>query len=162
MATYMATLATAPSVSTTPFFGITAGTTVGWIARVVEVGFSGESASSVVMRTQFNRPTTAGTGTVTATSTSVASFGTLADKANNTVAATSFGTTQWVLTTAGGSLLPFLSWNSYGGIVRWVASLPDEEIILVSLATLTASSQVCISAAVGTGQSSYGIGWKEA
>lgn len=160
MSSFMSTLATAPSVSTTPFFGLDAGTTVGRVGRVFEVGWSGESASSVVMRTQFARPTTAGTGTPTAAG-NISKYGTPADQAANFATNSSYATQQWALTAAGGSLMPFQSWNSYGGVVRWVASLPDEEIMLVSLATLTAASQVCFAAVVGTGQSSYGIGWKE-
>ena len=160
MSAYMSTLATTTSVSTTPFFGISGPVTLATIARIVEVGMSGEAASSVAMRTQFARPTTAGTGTATAAG-GITKFGGTNDPAALFVTASSFATVQWVLTTAGGSLLPFLSWNAYGGIVRWVPSLPDEEIIITGLATLTAASQVAFSCAAGAAASSFGIGWKE-
>ena len=160
MAAYVGTLATTTAVSTQPFFGLTGPVTLATLARIVEVGMSGEAASSVVMRTQFARPTTAGTGTVTAAG-NIAKIGGTNDPAALFALSSSFATVQWVLTTAGGSLLPFLSWNAYGGIVRWVASLPDEEIIITGLATLTVASQVCFSTAVGAAAASFGIVWKE-
>lgn len=120
---------------------------VGTNAFVTELMFTGETTSTLAMRTAFTRVTTRGTTIATGPvqksdapsfAANVCSFGT--------------GWTNQPIVTAGALFGP--SWNVHGGIAYWHAA-PGEEIALVGPMGLSAR------AAVGTGLSTYQVKWRE-
>lgn len=122
------------------------------LARVIRVRASGEATAATAMHTRWARSSgqagAATTGDVARVSnpngpTNLLTFG------------TTFATTQPTLDA--GSLLSE-SWNANGGLVEWVASIPDEEWLIVGAATETVIS--CRNS-VGVGVSSYGGTWRE-
>lgn len=115
--------------------------------RIIAIEFGGESTATTAMRTRTTR--SASGVTPTAGSVQVVSpHVTL----TNLVTFASTWTTQPTLTA--GALFE-ISWNSHGGVVRWAAAQPDEELALVGAAHISNRN------AVGTGVSSYGVTWKE-
>lgn len=120
------------------------------IAWVKEVSASGEATTTTAMHTRHARASgqagalTAGNVAKTNPNapTSLTSFG------------TTFATTQPTLDA--GDLFA-TSWNSHGGVIRWLAD-QEEEWILIGAATETL---IVSRNSVGTGVSSYGVIWRE-
>ena len=118
--------------------------------RVLEVSWGGESTTTTAMATRVARSDSQ-TGATTAGSVAKGH----PNAATNLVAfATTFATTQPTLNA--GDLF-MTSWNSHGGVVRWLAA-PGEEFVLIG-----ATTEICISCrnSVGVGVSSYGTAWIE-
>src|SRR5262245_39535029 len=91
------------------------------MAKVWEVGWGGEATTTTAMRTRFTLATTAGTSI-----TGTVDVQKLSPATDPTQAAT-LGTSSTSPTYAAGSMIPVMSWNAHGGVVRWLAA-PGEEI----------------------------------
>lgn len=144
MASYGAYVRGIPPSVTDDNIGVTAGT--GKSGKIIEVSWGGESTTTTAMQTRVARSSgqTGATTVVTAAKLHPNS------PANGMVFESTFATTQPTLDT--GDLFA-TSWNSHGGVVRWLAA-PGEEFILIGAATETVIS--CRNG-VGTGVSSYGL-----
>lgn len=148
MAFYSGAIAiTAPS-TTDDNWALTAGASKS--GKIYEVTWGGESTTSTAMRTRVAR-SSGQTGAATAITTAQLHPN---SPAKGFGLASTFATTQPSLD--GGDLL-HLSWNSHGGVVRFLAA-PGEEFVLIGAAT-----ELCISCrnAVGSGTSTYGLIWAE-
>lgn len=126
----------------------------GVVAQILEFAFAGEASSSTPMRTRIARDSAIGTGTRTAGSVQRTDQSTVTP-GNAAFFSTTYATTQ--PTIQAGALNPVLSWNAYGGAIRWLAA-PGEEILLQYL---SAGQSVECRPDLGTGASSYGVIWLE-
>lgn len=118
------------------------------LAKIIEVGWGGEQTTSTAMRTRLAQASTAGTsitGTVDVLKQS---------PATDPTAAFTVGTSSTSPTYAAGNLIPFSSWNSHGGVVRWLAN-PGEEFLLIQ--AVTAGKQVALRNEVGVATITCGL-----
>src|SRR5262245_24705645 len=118
------------------------------MATIIEVGWGGEATTSTAMRTRLTLASTAGTsitGTVDVQGRSPATDGTKA---------ATLGTSSTSPTYAVGSMIPIMSWNAHGGIVRWQA-MPGEEFILIQ--AVTGGKQASLRNEVGSATGTAGL-----
>lgn len=101
----------------------TTATGAGSVVSVTEIMLGGESGSSTVARVAVNRPSAAPTGARTAQTAE--KLNPASGSASHFVA-TAYATTQGTLSTNDVAILGF---NTFGGVVRWVAA-PKQEIIV--------------------------------
>ena len=120
-------------------------------ALVKEVTFGGQSITSIAMQTRIARDTTVGGGTRTAGS--VQKFD-QHSPANLAFFSTSYSTAPSI--TAGA--LFGTSWNSHGGVVRWLA---DPAYVISAYDATTGNAGIECRADVGVGVSSYHLVWQE-
>ena len=129
--------------ATTDVIVIEAGTNR--MATVIEIGWGGEATTSTAMRTRFTGATTAGTaitGTVDVQKRSPAT--------DPTQAAT-LGVSSTSPTYGAGSMLPIMSWNAHGGIMRWIAAQGEEFVLIQAVTTgKQAALRNEVGAATGT------------
>ena len=120
-------------------------------ARVLAVSASGEVTTSAAMATRWARSTgqTGATTSITAAKAHINSPAALIESAS------SYATTQPTLD-AGNLLVE--SWNAHGGIFYWHAGAPDEEWVLIGVAT---NVNISCRNATGTSTSSYTATWRE-
>ena len=121
-------------------------------ARVKEFGWGGESTTSTAMNTIVARDSIVGPGSRTAGNGQRSNM-------HGVVHAAFFSTTYATLqpTILAGALYG-TSWNSHGGVIRWLAA-PGEEFQIYDAGATTASLEV--RAVVGVGTSSYHLIWDE-
>jgi hypothetical protein len=121
-------------------------------ATIQECTFGGGASSSTPMETAWQRTSTAGTTAPAAASVNRLDQ-TLTTPGNAMLA---YANAAWATgpTKVAGALFG-CAWNSYGGVVRWLAA-PGEEWDLA----LTTNGIVC-AAVVGTGTSTYHVVWTE-
>jgi len=124
------------------------------LIQIPEFAFAGEASSSTPMRTRIARDSAIGTGTRTAGSVQRTDVSTVTP-GNAAFFSTTYASTQ--PTIQAGALNPVLSWNAYGGAIRWLAA-PGEEFLLQYLA---AGASIECRPDLGTGASSYGVVWQE-
>lgn len=120
---------------------LTAATGAGSVLKVFEVMLGGEDTSSTVNRVPLSRPTvvgTTGSSAITAVKLNPASA------AATFTAPTAWGTQP---TLSGGQALVF-AFNSFGGVVRWLAA-PDSEIVVGNQGAV---ANLSLRSASGTGQ----------
>lgn len=127
-------------------------------AAIQEVAWGGEASSSTPMRTQVVRDSTVGSGSRTAGKVQRMDA-TLTTPGNAAFFSTAYGTSAPSASDAQASLVPIMSWNAYGGAVRWLAA-PGEELFLNLPGTTTNQGISCFPR-LGTGASSYGCVWTE-
>ncbi len=122
-------------------------------ATVQETVLGGYASSSTPMQTAIYRTTSGGTTAPAAGN--VARLDQTLTTAGN--AANFYANAAWSTgpTLAAGALFG-TAWNSYGGVVRWLAA-PGEEWDLA----LSATAGIVCSAQNGTGVSSYSVVWTE-
>lgn len=122
-------------------------------ATIQETTFGGGASSSTPMETQWQRTSTAGT-TAPAVASVTRLDQTLTSSLGNTMLV--YANAAWATgpTKVAGALFG-AAWNSYGGVVRWLAA-PGEEWDLA----LTTNGIVCAQT-VGTGTSTYHAIWTE-
>ena len=123
----------------------------GEAGAIFAVEFTGEATTGTAMRTRVAR---ASGQAGAATAGNVAKI-TPNCPTNLLTFGTTFATTQPTLDAGG---LFAASWNANGGIVRWAATMPDEEFVIIGAATETVIS--CRNA-VGVGISTYTVRWRE-
>ena len=138
--------------STTDDNYIVEGQTAEWGA-ITEVHWGGEVTTSTLMRTRVAR----GSGQAGAGTAGNTALLNPKDAAASLAFFTTYATTQPTL--AVGDLFA-TSWNSHGGVVRWLAA-PGEEFIIIGKVTPDGDSTICNRNAVGTALSSYGVIWRE-
>jgi len=124
-------------------------------ATVQETVLGGYASSSTPMQTACYRTTS--TGTTAPGAGNVARLDQTLTTAGNT--ANFYANAAWGTgpTLAAGALLG-VAWNSYGGVIRWLAA-PGEEWDLSFLAA--SPFGIVSSAQNGTGVSSYSVTWTE-
>src|SRR5262245_10734329 len=132
--------------------------TAGDTCRVRWVAWGGEVTASAAMRTRWTRPTTAGTGALTAITPGSQ------DPLYNTAACSlgsAYATTPGTLPTPPAGALYLTSWNAHGGL--GVMQLPPGTEWIVTNGLLPASGGGALSCRndQGTSLSSYGICWEE-
>lgn len=121
------------------------------IGKLKEVSWGGQSTTSTAMETRVARSNgEAGAQTLG----NVANLGGQGNPANDLDFVLTYATTQPALEAAD---LYAESWNSHGGVVRWLAD-PDEEIWVITGQTL---DEISCRNSVGVGVSSYGCKWSE-
>lgn len=123
MARYSSSFAEALSTSDDLRTVQTTATGAGSHVKVYEVMVGGESGSSSVARLVANRPSGAPTGAATAVTAEKIDP---ASPAGSAVIASTYATTQPTLST---NDLLTLGFNTFGGVVRWVAA-PDSELVV--------------------------------
>lgn len=121
------------------------------IGEIHEVHWGGEVVSSTAMMTRVARSDSQVGGQ---TNVAVAKVDGADAPANQIDFVTAYATTQPTLET--GSLLA-IGWNAHGGMFRWVADHREEWF----LATGETLDIISCRNAVGTGSSTYGVGWTE-
>lgn len=134
------------SAATTDLIVIEAGSSR--MLKILEVGWGGEATTTTAMRTRLALASTAGTsitGTVDVVKQIPAT-----DPAN----AFTTGVSSTSPTYAAGNMIPFSSWNSHGGVVRWLAN-PGEEFLLIQ--AVTAGKQVALRNEVGVATITCGL-----
>lgn len=138
------------------FFGLLNGSSVGML-KISEVYIGGEAAStSQVASMALTRATTLANTATAGLATSI-----LTDATAVAPASTPTAFTQWVTTAAPvGSVnaLLHLSYNAYGGIVRWVSS-PDQNITLygnAAFSTQGTGGEVLLTQIAGTASAMSG------
>lgn len=144
MARYGAYVRSITPSTTDDNIGVTAGSSKS--GKIVEVSWGGESTTTTAMQTRVAR-SSGQTGATTAVTAAKLHPNA---PANGMVFESTFATTQPTLDT--GDLFT-TSWNSHGGVVRWLAA-PGEEFVIIGAATETVIS--CRNS-VGTGVSTYGL-----
>lgn len=127
-------------------------TVAGAEANIIEVSWGGESTTSTAMRTRIARDSLVGTGARTAGNVQQ---GNQHSPANETFFSTTYATLQPSI--YAGALFG-TSWNSHGGVIRWLAS-PGESFQLYDAGATTASAEARQD--VGVGVSSYDVVWQE-
>jgi hypothetical protein len=121
------------------------------VGAIFALEFTGEATTGIAMATRVARSSgQAGAATAGNVAKLTPNAGT-----NLLTFGTTFATTQPTLDA--GDLFA-ASWNANGGIVRWAATMPDEEFILIGAVTETVIS--CRNA-VGVGISTYTVRWRE-
>jgi hypothetical protein len=155
----MAVTALGSSISTTgvnAFFGLLNGSSVGML-KISEVYMGGEAAtSSQVASMALTRATTLAVTATAGLATSI-----LTDAVAVAPASTPTAFTQWLTTTApigSANALLHLSYNAYGGIVRWVSS-PDQNITLYGTAAFSTQGtggEVLLTQIAGTASAMSG------
>ena len=123
------------------------------IAKLKEVFWGGESVASTAMRTRVAR-SNGEVGVLTAGNVAEHQGEQEGSNRVDFVTQNGYATTQPALNAAS---LFALSWNSHGGLVRWVID-PEDDIWLITGQTFDLIS--CRNA-VGVGTSSYGVIWEE-
>jgi hypothetical protein len=113
--------------------------------RILEVSWGGEGTTSTAMCTRVARSSSYSGNASTGNVAKIHPI----HVTNTIVYGTTHATTQATLD-AGDLFLA--SWNSHGGVIRWLAA-PGEEFVIIGAATATVIS--CRNS-VGTGTSSYG------
>ena len=116
--------------------------------KILEVAWGGEATSTTAMRTRLALATTAGTS-LTGTVDIVKQI-----PATDPTNAFTSGTSSTSPTYGAGSLIPFSSWNSHGGVVRWLAN-PGEEFLLIQ--AVTGGKQVALRNEVGVATITCGL-----
>lgn len=148
MAMYSGVVRSITPSTTDDNWGLTAGASES--AKILEVHWGGESTTTTAMNTRVARSSgQAGA----ATAGNVAKLHPNSPT-NLLTFETTFLTTQPTLDAGD---LWTESWNSHGGVVRWLAS-PGEEMIIIGAVTETVIS--CRNS-VGVGVSTYGTIWNE-
>ena len=120
---------------------------------VKEVSWGGESTTSTAMRSRIARDSVVGTGSRTAGNTQKRDQH---SPANATFFSTTYATLQPSI--YAGALFG-TSWNSHGGVIRWLAA-PGEEFNIYDAGATTASLECRQD--VGVGTSSYNVIWEDA
>lgn len=121
-------------------------------ATVQEVSWGGGASSSTPMETTVVRTSSAGTTPPAAANVQrLDQTLTTAGNSDNCYANAAWATGP---TKLAGALFG-AAWNSYGGVVRWLAA-PGEEFDLA-----LSTNGIVIAAIVGVGVSTYGIIWTE-
>ena|SRR5687768_12980000 len=118
------------------------------LLKIIEAAWGGEATTTTAMRTRLALASTAGTsitGTVDVVKQS---------PATDPTAAFTTGTSSTSPTYAAGSMIPFSSWNSHGGIVRWLAG-PGEEFQLIQ--AVTGGKQAALRNEVGAATITCGL-----
>src|SRR5271166_3910051 len=132
-------------------------------ATVQEVSWGGASSSSTPMQTRVTRcSSTAATGSSSMTHATLCGT----TRLDQTIQVSSnAGNTDILLYSLSSTVIPSIagmgalfgeSWNSYGGVIRWLAA-PGEEFDLA----LTANGICCVNDLTGPQPSSYGLVWTE-
>jgi hypothetical protein len=122
----------------------------GEAARVLQLAMAGGATASVAVRTRFCRASTAGTSPTTAVD--------VQQDMPGRAPSLDIVTTVTSPTRAAGNLMPFESWNAYGGIVRYHTG-PKELILL--LGDVTGYAQAMLRNEAGVADGSCGVGWEE-
>jgi hypothetical protein len=138
------------------FMGLLNASSTG-LAKISEVYMGGEAASaSQVASMALTRATTLANTATAGLATSI-----LTDATATAPASTPLAFTQWVTTAApvgSANALLHLSYNAYGGIVRWVSS-PDQNITLFGTAAFTTQGtggEVLLTQIAGTASAMSG------
>ncbi|MBW3538760.1 MAG: hypothetical protein KY476_00670 [Planctomycetes bacterium] len=142
---FPATRASITPVLTDDNFTLVAGSSES--AQVKEVHFGGEATTSTAMHTRVARSTGGNTATTGTPGKLHPHSG-----ANAIDFATGW-TTQPTIDAAPTTLFGE-SWNAHGGVVRWLADI-GEEFVLIGAGNISCRNSV------GTGTSSYGVVWEE-
>lgn len=120
--------------------------------KVQEVTFGGETTTSTAMRTRIARDSAVGVGARTAGDVQKTNQ---LSPANGIFFSTTYATTQPVI--VAGALWG-TSWNTHGGVVRWLAA-PGEEFVMHHNGA--ANFSIECRADAGTGTSTYAVTWEE-
>ena len=150
----MAVTAAGSAISTTGvngFMGVVNGAAT-QLSKVSEIYMGGEApSSSTVASMSFGRATQLATTATAGAATTI-----LTDAMATAPSSTPTGFTQWVTTTGpivtAASTVLHLSYNAYGGIVRWVSS-PDQQITFYGTAAYTTQAtggQMILTQVAGT------------
>jgi hypothetical protein len=138
----MAVTAAGSNISTTGvngFMGLINGTSTQQ-SKISEVYMGGEAASSSTVASMvLGRATTLASTATAGAATSILTDITASAPATGPTAFTQWVTTTAPVVTSGASILN-LSFNAYGGIVRWVSS-PDQQITLLGTSAYTVGTQ---------------------
>ena len=119
------------------------------MAKVCEVGWGGEAASTTPMRTRVSRDSAVGTGARTAQT--VGKTRPNVEAANAAFLSSTYASSQPTIAVA---VLVGKSWNAYGGLFAQFFG-PGEELIIIGAASLECRADL------GVGLSSYDTKWNE-
>jgi hypothetical protein len=122
------------------------------MAKIWEVGWGGEAIATTAMRTRFTLATTAGTAITGTVDTQKG------QPATDPTQAATLGVSSTSPTYAAGSMVPIMSWNAHGGVVRWLAA-PGEEFVLIQV--VTTAKQAALRNEVGATTITCGLVFEE-